>query len=278
MDDNEARVGEALRQLFLPLADVLLKNGVSVGLVNRELKLAFATAAHLNHGNAGKPASVNRISTVTGMSRRHVKQLLCDAEIRSKSDQLSIPYESSVLATWVTSESYVDDMGMPLALPREGENASFRSLVIDATGDDRVEECLRRLLRSKTVVRRDDGWLELQNRDYSISEDLPRIIASALAPLAATINENWGKSRAETFCQRVSHSTCLDSRKIPTIRRISKERVATFLEDIDDLLTSFESEKVEEMVNPEGNELARVGVGAYYFEIERLSNSDKGTL
>lgn len=270
MDKDKQRMRRALRQVFVPLADVLMQNRVDASLVIEELKVAFVEAAHNSQGHAGRPASVNRISSVTGMSRNHVKALLKQAVDSPVSDEIAVPYESLILGAWTNSEMYQDEVGLPGALPKYGSEATFEALVVEVVGDVDVDHVLQCLLDSHSVRIRDDSLIELTGRIFDISQDLPRILACGLAPLASSINRNWTRPTEDGFCQRVAHSSRVRSGNVPKLRRISKERIAEFLEQIDDILCAYESEGSTEAGStyaPEGDELSRVGVGAFYFEI-----------
>ena len=78
--EHNKRLHGALRTLFYPLAKLLLKNKVGASPVVHQLKLAFVEAARKNHGRDGKPASANKIASLTGMSRKHVGALLEEVE------------------------------------------------------------------------------------------------------------------------------------------------------------------------------------------------------
>ncbi len=269
MSDKQ-RMRRALRQLFVPLADILLDSRFDVSLVIEELKVAFVESAHRNQGRANRPASINRISAVTGMSRNHVKDLLEQALQSPCSDELATPFESLILGAWTNSEHFQDEVGLPRALSKYGGKGTFEALVSEVVGESDVDSVLGRLLVSQSVRIREDGLVELTGRIYDISRDLPRILACGLSSLATTISRNWANPIDDGFCQRVAHSSRVQSANIPKLRRISKERIAEFLEQVDDILCAYESTEPvdsESACAPEGEKLSRVGVGAYYFEM-----------
>lgn len=271
MQEEVDKTLQAMRALFVPLASLLLKNGLDTGSVVEQLKVAFVEVARNEHGKGDKPASVNRISEITGLSRKYVSSLLDTASKSIVTDELATPIESIILSTWMNSEEYLDDVGRPRALEVGPGVGTFGELVKAVTGRDASNFYLSKLSRANCVAVQVDDRVALTNRVYSIGDDLPRVIAVALVPLATTMARNWGKSIENAFAQRVSHSAHVNSGKIGMLRRIAKERITTFLGEVDDAISNVETDESETCVNAEGREVSRVGVGAYYFEIEKQS-------
>lgn len=264
----DSRLRQALRLVFLPLANLLLKNRVDLAPVVEQLKIAYIEAARRNHGRVGKPASVNKISKLTGMSRNYVSNLVSQLERAPDFGDLGRCLESSILGKWASSEEYLDHLGRPRPLkPGPGEG-SFHELVARSVPDNEVDAVMADLLSLDNVVKRPDGNIELSDRIFLITTDLPRLLTVCLAPIVDTLDKNWDKSFDNRFGARVAHSDQVGSHSISRIRGMSKQRISKFMEEFDDLLYSLEVEDNEEMQSPEGQKLLRIGVGAYYFETD----------
>ncbi len=266
---QNSRLLRALRILFIPLANVLLKNRMTIVPVIEQLKIAYVMAARKNHGRQGKPASINSISSLTGMSRKHVAQLLRQSArgfAQAKSDYSP---EGYVISAWVSTDEYISESGKPNILEKGPGPGSLHELTTRVVGKDLAEHVLERLLQSRSVHEHSDGRVELVERSFSISKDLPRIISGGLAPLVTTIDKNWSTPPGQGFGQHTATTHKLDPGKLLTVRRVSKARIIAFMEDIDDLLSNLETESSELARDPQGRDIETIGVGAYYFELER---------
>lgn len=261
MTQAKSRTLSALKACFLPLANILLKNKIGAGPVVRQLKLAFVEAAKINHGRAGKPASVNAIANLTGLSRRHIKELLAEVDAESNFEDIAAPYESGVLTTWVRNTAYLDNSGRPRHLEEGPGPGTFRSLIAETVPADEVDRIANSLLTVGSAVRRPDGKIELKKRGFLVGEDLARNLVFAISSLAHTLDHNWQIPLNERFQQRVIHTNRLDPKNRAVFRRMSNERIIRFSEDTDDLLQSYENADNQ-------HEGTRIGVGVYYFEVD----------
>lgn len=269
MIQNRRMILRAIRGLFVPLASLLLKNRIDTQSVVVQLKLTFVDVAQRDHGIAGKPATVNGISTITGLSRQHVSSLLKMSAESAITDDLAAPIESSILTSWISLEKYQDDLGQPRPLEFGPGPNTFDELARDVTGSPETQSYLDKLLRSDSVEIRKDEKISLVKRSFCIGDDLPRTLSAGLTPLATTMDRNWGQPMGTAFPQHVAHSVKIASNKVNTLRRISREKIDTFLKEMDDIISSAEVDGQEDIENSEGTQLSRLGVGAYYFEIEK---------
>lgn len=268
MRETDGRLLHALRTLFRPLANVLLKNRIGIAPVIDQLKMAYVEAAWANHGRSGSHASINMIATLSGLSRNHVKVLLTRAKAEPSFDSVGFATEAGILGEWLSNENYVDKLGRPRALDLGPGDCTFHSLVAASVGSSNALSKMDALIQSECVVHRADGKVELAERKFPINQDLPSQIALFQSSVACTVDKNWGRGVDDGFLIRAAHSGRVDPHKIALIRRLAKERSVKFLEDIDDVLHSYQCEAAEPMVDPEGNELSRVGVSVCYFELD----------
>ena len=266
MRETDERLLRALRTLFRPLANVLLKNKIGIGPVIEQLKLSFVQSARANHGRSGKPATVNMISQLTGLSRKHVSTLLSEADQDPFYEPIVPPVGSEVLHVWVSDANYLDKTGLPSPLELGPGRRSFQSLVEKCVERDDVKSTIADMLQSDSVQLRPDGKIEMVERRYSINSDLPRMIFSGLYSLAGTIDKNWDRGEGEGFVQRQATTTRLDPEKVAVVRRIARERVARLMEEIDDMLCGYELEGDAAVSDANDSDARELGIGAYYFE------------
>ncbi len=269
MPQPNEKLVSAIYAVFVPLASMLLRYGLTAAPVINLLRTAFADAAHRELGKSGKPASINRVAQLTGFSRKHVGSLLEQAGEIPPPHSLGAPIESAILTTWTSSERFVDELGQPRVLEIGPGPGTFTELVKIATGEDAVLKYLSRLSQAESVSVLEDERIRMVQRNFTVLDDLPRMIALMLVPAITTISRNWGAEPEARHCIRVTHSNRVDPAKVGILRRVSKERITRFLEDMDDLICTTEAESGTHHTGADGDALVHLGVGAYYFELER---------
>ena len=176
--EHNKRLHGALRTLFYPLAKLFLKNKVGVSPVVHQLKLAFVEAARNNCGRNGKPASANRIANLTGMSRKHVGELLSEVEHNPSRHTIAGSDESHILAVWCADEEFRNELGLPRPLELGPGPGSLHALITESVDCPDVDLFVERLLTGGNIRQRDDGRFELTSRVFRINRDWPRIISS----------------------------------------------------------------------------------------------------
>jgi hypothetical protein len=267
---NESRIRRALRAFFVPLASLLLRNGMTASVVIEDLKLAFVVAARKEFGSNDKPASISKISKLTGMSRRHVSTLV-NSPSKLELDQSSAEvYESAILSNWTNSSEYVDKFGVPRTLDIGPGAGTFDELVKTMAGEGHREFYLRRLAESDSICVK-DGRVSIKSRAIVGRNDLARLIELFVLPLTTNLCRLFQKPRDDGFVLRAAHTSRIDPTLLGVVRRTTRERVVRFIEDVDDSLTSLETDSGSKPVNEDGAEVTRLGVVAFYFELDEDS-------
>ena len=266
MRDNPSRLSAAIFTLFRPIASLLLRQGVNANTAIEILRTAFVRSAIDEFGKNGKPASISAAARITGLSRKSVS----DLKDRSwKVKETHIAKEGSILAEWVHGEAYLDHLGRPRDLAIKPGPGTFSSLVKDATGEDSYLLYLDRLCEVGCVQSNEDETVRMIRREFRIDKDLSLLLSGALAMLAKSIAYNWTRPPGEGYCIRLAHSGSIDPTKVMALRRMSRDKIVNFVEEIDDVLLSSETEALE---NSEESDIGVIGVGAYYYEFENDSD------
>ncbi len=269
MNESEARLLWSLRAMFYPFANLLLTNKIGVAPIIQQLKLAFVEAARKNHGTGGKPAATNRISNLTGMSRRHVADLLDDIDSQSLPSELSAPGQSHVLSVWCTNDKYTDELGLPKPLDLGPGPGTMHELISESLVEADTNDVIDSLLSAGCIKRNDEGRFELVERLFPMNRDLPRIISVFLSSMMSTIDKNWSRDKGQGLLMRAAHSDQIDPSRIPAVRRIIREEMSQLLERVDDRLSHYETAAGEPMYDEDGSELAQIGVAVYSFEVDK---------
>lgn len=264
----DKRMDAALRYLLRPIASLLLRNDIDVRSTIDIIKESFVDVAGREFGAGDKLASISKTAEKTGLTRREVKRIRETQVDTISAREFFGPTESDLLSYWNSKPKYLDDNAMPRVLPFGPGEGSFTDLVKDTLGSDSPLMHLDRLRESGSVSVSSDNFVTLTRRDFSINEDLAMLVGEGLGTLAHTMCRNWARDPRSGNCQRVAYSVRVKPEKVEMVRRFARERIVRFAEEVDDYVTEAESETQQAFFTRDGNELVRIGVGVYYFEVE----------
>lgn len=151
---------QAMLKVMTPLARMAIDHGLQFRAMEELLKQAMIEAARAASAQSRDPVpSVSRVSVITGINRQEVKRLMSarrahvDPAIRSRT--------SEVFIRWTTDPAWLDESGVPRALPRRfdrDDQPSFEKLALSVTRDVHPRTLLDELLRLELVEydRRED--------------------------------------------------------------------------------------------------------------------------
>ncbi|MFH0934531.1 MAG: DUF6502 family protein [Pseudomonadota bacterium] len=140
----------AVRHLLRPLVKLLLTHSVTYPFLTDLLKSIYVEVATEEFRLQGKPQTDSRISLLSGVHRKDVKQLRPDRNLEQ-----TIPSSASLSAklvkVWSSDPKRLDETGRHRPLPRlmsEGGGASFEGLVNSISKDIRSRVILDEWLRT----------------------------------------------------------------------------------------------------------------------------------
>ena len=138
----------ALREavgLMAPIAQWLLRSGVSYPAFTEVLKSVFVEAARGELGRDNAKATQSALSMLSGVHRKDVRTII---ETPGPSRTTPVPtLPSQVFTRWLTDRRYRDANGQPRALLRSGGRRSFDSLCREISNDVHPRTVLEELLR-----------------------------------------------------------------------------------------------------------------------------------
>ena len=143
-------VVRALRRALRPLVRVMIARGLTLPSAVELLKTLMVEVADKEFGIGAKPPTDSRVSLVTGVHRKDVSRL---RQVMASSDEhvpASVSLGAHLVAVWLGSPQYLDEQGLPLALPRfasEGGAVSFEALVSSVNSDIRPRVVLDEWIR-----------------------------------------------------------------------------------------------------------------------------------
>jgi hypothetical protein len=252
---------KACYSFIVPVARFLLRSGISFREFSELGRLAFVHVAREDYGIRGRPTNLSRVAAMTGISRKDVRRVQLLADEYAEDPRVQLSPLGDVLQHWCTSPDFIDEAGQPRPLPLSGTANCFDDLVHSCGGDLPAGAIKVELLRCGVVSEDADGRLIVKRREIvpkDFDERLITSLAFSLRGLATTIafNTDPGRKvpgRIERFVQ--SNYLTEESREL--LAATIRDRITTFTEDMDDLLSEGSIQQ---------NSGRRVGIGVFYHE------------
>lgn len=225
----------------------MLRHGLSAYDFSRIANIAFVQAGGDILREQGKSVSFSRISTITGLHRHVVSNIVNSAEAGAPDPEADKDYRRNrlarVLAGWFESPQYTDADGRPLVLPLDGPDPSFSSLVRSFSGDIYPRIILDELVEVGAVKILKDGRVRALNRRYTSGGAEPaaiRHLGSTAQDVFSTLEHNLAKPPEERHFDDAVVSARMDRAALPLFRRLLRQRGAAFLEDVEGWVSEHE--------------------------------------
>ncbi len=261
-----ATLRKAIIRILTPLVRILLRHGISYGTFSDVAREVFARVASSEFALEGRKQSISRVSVITGLTRKAVKEIL-DAPAENK-DDLGEPYNRAarVIAGWRRDAEFQDRHGLPQELPFSGESSSFSTLVKKYSGDMPARAILDELIRVGAVTRLANGRVQLMTRAFLPSGDDQmklHILGTDVSHLIRTIGHNLAPEMADKRFQRKVYYDNLPQEALAPFKQMAAEKAQALLEQLDTHLSQQDRDS-----NPQvqGSGRFAAGLGIYYFE------------
>lgn len=140
----------AVRYLLRPLVRLLLTQSITFPFMSNLLKSIYVEVAAEEFQIRGKPQTDSRISLLTGVHRKDVKNLRPE-KIQEQTIPPTVSLSAKLLKLWTSDPKRLDETGRHRPLPRlmsEGGEASFEELVASVSKDIRSRVILDEWLRT----------------------------------------------------------------------------------------------------------------------------------
>ena len=255
---------KALSRLLRPLVKFLLSKGFTYIRLIQIIRPLYVELADQNTSPNNSKLSDSRISVLTGIARRYVKELR-NSDIPEHSRILKIAPSSKLIALWLTNPSYIQTNGKPRLLNRLGrdmDEASFEQLAELATNDVRPRTLLDDLLDKKLVRRTGDDQVELLAQAYQPKQgqvELIDIFGAHLHDHIAAASHNLVQEEDRYF-DRSAFQDNLTAKSIEALKAFSEEHAM----DLIKLIYAEAARLAAEEKSDPGNTF-RFRVGAYVF-------------
>jgi Family of unknown function (DUF6502) len=226
----------------------MLRHGFSSYDFSRIANIAFVQAAQDILQEQGKTLSFSRVSTITGLHRHVVSNIVKSSEASEPDSATEKDYQRNrlarVLAGWFESPEYTDENGRPRILPVEGPEPSFEYLVRTFSGDIYPKIILEELLRVGAVRIQADGSIRALARRYTLGGADPATLqqlGSTARDLFCTLEHNMAAPADRRLFEDSAISVRLDSAAIPLLRQMLHRRGASFLQDVEGWISERET-------------------------------------
>lgn len=256
------------------MARALLRAGIGYREFEEIAKGAFVSVATKDYGLRGRPTNISRVAVMTGLTRKEVRRIRNKSEVGEEVQMVRVAPMGVILHRWFTEEDFLTESGTPRKLAFDSERNSFSDLVRRFGGDIPPGAMRTELKRIKAIEEDDEGRLTALKRNVSgrdiddrLADALSVIVYPALLTLANNTREDAGE---DTWIMRTAATSRVRQNDVPRIRRISSDRLAEFVESIDDLFTAYETLHDDD---PALSSDKAVGIGVFYFEEEKSESA-----
>jgi len=269
-DTIQRRILNALLVAIRPLARTLLRAGIGYREFAEISKSAFVDVATKDYGLRGRPTNISRVAVMTGLTRKEVRRLR-EKSNSGEATEITRPMPMAViLHRWFTEQDFLDLSGKPRELTFDSGENSFSDLVRRFGGDIPPGAMRTELKRINAIEETAAGSLRVLKRNVSgreLNERLADGLEFLVYPTLLALAHNTGlDSNEETWVMRTAATSGVRESDIPRLRRISSDRLAEFVESIDDLFAAYETLHDDD---PGETSKRAIGIGVIYFEEEK---------
>ena len=269
-DKIQRQILDALLVALRPIARALLRAGIGFREFAEISKTAFVDIATKDYGLRGRPTNISRVAVMTGLTRKEVRRIrdksaAGDATIVVRSTPMGV-----ILHRWYSEQEYLTKDGVPRVLDFDGGDGSFSDLVRKFGGDIPPGAMRTELKRINAIEETEDRRLKVLKRNVSgldVHDKLITGLAMVVYPAALALAHNTQtRSDGDTWVHRSTATKHVRENDLARIRRISSDRLAEFVESIDDLFVAYET-----LYESDGSNTSSraIGIGVFYFEEDK---------
>ena len=245
-DQGGAWIGAA-RRILRPLVKALIARGITAPSLYAILKSLYVEVAERDFRLDDEPVTDSRISVLTGVHRKDVRQLRGRNDVGEPGPGRRITLIATVIGRWLADPETTDAEGRPLPLPRQAEKGpSFDRLVTSISRDIRPRTILDELLRRR-LVSLDEGEqrVTLQAEaflDQDAGDDRLHFFTENLGDHVAAATENVLAEGKPPFFERAVFYNNLSGESLDEIEAKARALGTEALSDLNRLGYSQQSQ------------------------------------
>lgn len=275
--EKETIFQKAVIQMMRPIVKLLVRQNIPFASFMKIVKHLYVYTASEELTLPGKKLSHSRISIVTGIPRKDIKELL---QFEPATDQ-SVSYQHNraarVITGWVKDPEYQHpDTHEPLQIPIESDQQqpSLQNLVAKYSGGVPVRAILDELLRIKAVENKGDHQLKLLTYGYTPGRDeieKLKVISEEVSTFLKTIQHNIDAPFEDSFLQLSARCDNLPAEIMEELRKTATLKGRDFLQEMAQWMSQYDRDQNDKVF---GTGKKRGIVGVYYFE-EDVEENEK---
>lgn len=268
---------EALKQMLRPFMKLLIARGVTAQSLHSLLQELSVEVAEDAFRLDGAPPTDSRISLLTGVHRKKVREVRTERDKRAPSGDRHVSVMATVIGRWRADPGFLDAKGVPLDLPRHAASgASFDRLVAAVSQDVRPRTILDELLRREVVVLDEAERVHLRDEALvpreSEAERLHFFVRNLGDHMAAAVENVLTEEGPAPFLERAVFYNNLSAEAVDAIEALAKQLSG-------DLLTALNREGFEGQAAAAEDEGAaeRFRFGVYFYREDESGQAKSPT-
>ena len=259
--DDDGFLG-VLAGLLRPLVRTLIARGVTAPALYKLLTSVYVEVAYEHFRIDAEPPTDSRITLLTGVHRRDVRDILSSDEESWARARSKTAMFATVIGQWTARPEYRQD-GAPMAIPRNAEEGpSFEALVRAINTDIRPRTVLDELLRQGLVLEGEDGLLRISEAARAgPASDRDRLVffADNVGDHLAAASENL-TSDTPPFYERAVFYNNLTPEAVDQI----EARARVLSQEVLETLNS-ESQALRSAAPDDSQDTERYRLGVYFY-------------
>lgn len=263
------RLLAAFRHLMVPLVRILLRTGIPFRDFADVVRDIYARVAYEEFLERGRPASLARISIVTGLTRKQLTSILGEEDTLKRALASNASALARLLQGWHNDPDFTGPYGFPRELSFETDPSgalSFSDLVHRYAQEVSPRVLLAELLRVQAAVHLpESGLIKVLKRTFipeELAPELIEIFARGVRRYVETVDHNIREREPghRRFERWVFPDFGIREKDWEPFRELVQERLQGVIEDLDRTFTKFERP------DPEIDTALSVGVGMYLYK------------
>ncbi len=266
-DKIQKSLNTAVFKILSKLVRILIHNGVSYQTFSEIAKWTYVDVAKKDFVLPYKKNTQSRISTLTGVRRQDIKNIIGMPPPSEKVPALEYNRAARIISGWIREPFFCDGNGNPRELPLDGRGPSFKELVKRFSGDLHPRTLIDELVRVGAVEMTEKNTVRLLVKAYvpaNCQEEKIDILGTDTAQFIATIDHNLRHSETESHLQLKVSSDELHPEALPKLKKIAKEKALSLLQDLDQWMSTHGTQG--DKIRSGSKDRVTAGLGVYYFE------------
>jgi Family of unknown function (DUF6502) len=254
----------AVRHLLRPLVKLLLTHSITFPFFSDLLKSIYVEVATEEFRLQGKPQTDSRISLLSGVHRKDVKNLRPE-RVLEQTIPPTVSLSTRLVKLWGSDPNRLDETGRHRPLPRlmsEGGGASFEGLVTSVSKDIRSRVILDEWLRTGIARIDEEGRVCLNTEPFVRKSDFDEkayYIGQNLHDHLSAASHNLNGQQPPLLESSI-HSSKLTAESIAELDALAKKLGTQMLVEVNKRASELEA---RDAGKPEAQQ--RMNFGIYFF-------------